>query len=222
MRFWPRGQTKRALIMVATILVFVTILLLVFVDEWSDSRTLQLWADIFQSAITAVAIIVGGIFALSKLQAFRDFEPHLTITHRISHRLIGSSYIHIEVVAILHNSSRVKVEIRDGIFLLQKISPVSDKQVETLYVQAFEGEEYEEVQWPTLFEVSRNWKRGELVIEPSESHPEPFEFIVAKEVKSVMIYTYFHNLKFSEGDETGQGWVATTVYDLSESFDIST
>ena len=217
LRIWPKSQTRRALIAVALILIAFALLYFILVDEWSSSGTFQRWADIFQSIVTILAITIGGIFALLKLQAFRDFDPHLTIIHKVTHRLVGDSYIHIEVVATLNNSSKVKVDIRKGLFLLQQISPVSDKEVESLYVQAFEGEEYEEIQWPTLFEVSRDWGKDELVIEPGESHPETFEFIVTREIKSVMIYTYFHNPKFSQGGQMGQGWVATTIHDMTGS-----
>ena len=48
-------------------------------------------AAIIQSSVTAVAIAAGGLFAYYKLQFFRDLEPHLTITHEVSHRLIGDS-----------------------------------------------------------------------------------------------------------------------------------
>ena len=215
-RICLNSQTWRIILVVGLVLIAVAVLYFVLVDEWSRSSTFQRWANIVQSTVTALAIIFGGIFALFMLQAFRDFDPHLTVSHRVSHRLIGNSYMHVEVVATLHNSSRVKVDIRKGLFLLQKLSPISDTEVEALYVRAFEGAEYEEVQWPTLFKISRDWSKGELIIEPGESHPEILEFIVAKDVKSVMIYTYFHSPTFSEGGQMAQGWVATTVYDMPD------
>ena len=82
-----------------------------------------------QSAITSVAIVVGGAFALFKLQVFRTFEPHLTITQEVSHRPVGDSYVHIVVTATLHNSSRVRVDLREGLFRLQQIQPILDEEV---------------------------------------------------------------------------------------------
>ena len=58
---------------------------------------------IVQGSVTAVAITAGGVFAVAKLQVFRDFAPHLIISHEISHRDLGDSYIHISVTANLHN-----------------------------------------------------------------------------------------------------------------------
>ena len=162
-----------------------------------------------------VAICVGGVFAYQRLQIFRTFEPHLTITHKVSHRHIGDSYTHIAVTATLRNSSKVQVELRDGFFRLQKITPLPDEEVEALYAQAFnEDGEYVNLQWDTLERIERSWSKNELIVEPGESHPETYEFIVARDVESVLIYTYFYAPRFSQDAPSPRGWVATTVYDI--------
>ena len=116
-------------------------------------------AGVIQSVVIAFAIIAGGIFAAYKWQVFRESEPHLTITNEVSHRLVGDSYVHIAVTAILHNSSKVKMEFREAFFLLQKISPVSEEEVEALYAQVFRDREYDNLQWPTLDEAHVIGKR---------------------------------------------------------------
>ena len=91
----------------------------------------------FQAIVTAIAILTAAYFALFKLQIFRVFAPHLTISQKVSHRRVGESYIHIDVSVTLRNSSRVKIGLRKGLFLLQLISPLEDTEVETLYGQVF-------------------------------------------------------------------------------------
>ena len=90
-----------------------------------------LWG--MQAGVTALAVILGGIFAAYKWQVFRESEPHLTITHDVSFRPVGDSYIHIAVTAVLHNSSRVQIELREGFFLLQQVASALDEDVEALY-----------------------------------------------------------------------------------------
>ena len=75
-------------------------------------------AKTVQALGTLAAILAGGAFALYKLQVLRDFQPHLTITHEISHRRIGDSYVHLDVAATLRNSSKTNVEIRKVNFVL--------------------------------------------------------------------------------------------------------
>ena len=171
------------------------------------------------SAIHAIGILVaiclGGVFAYQRLQIFRTFEPHLTISHNIRHRFIGDSYVHIDVTATLHNGSKVQVELREGFFLLQKIAPETDQEIERLYADVFFHKEQEDIQWTTLERKYRSWSEGELVVEPGESHPETHEFIVSRDVESVMIYTYFYDQRFAQDSDYERGWLASTVYDIA-------
>ena len=199
----------------ALLLAAIAVLFLIFVDDWSDRSSFQEWADIFQSIVTILAIIVGGIFALFKLQAFRDFEPHLTISHKVSHRLIGDSYVHIDATAELRNSSKVQVEIREGLFSLQRISPTSDVEIESLFEETFIKREKRNLQWPTLYKLNAVWNKGELTIEPGESHRETIEFVISTELQSVIIYTYFSNPRFPLSSPMPKGWAASTIYDIS-------
>ncbi len=213
------GEGWRTVLIALGVLVFlvgVVFLLSMFLPKTNVFKDVS---GIIQSIITALAIVMGGYFALFKLRIFRDLEPHLTISHKISHRFIGDSYVHISVTAVLHNRSKVKVELRRGFFSLQKIAPVMDGEVSNLYEQVFDeegsNEEDEHIQWPTLDIHTLIRGKGELVIEPGESHPEPCEFIVSKDVESVLAYTYFDNPRYSQGSGVAPGWQATTVYDIS-------
>ena len=119
-------------ILIITIALIVLLLLVCVATHIPSPKLTQVKEVLLslQAAVTALAIIVGGVLAYRRLQIFRTFEPHLTITNRVSHRLLGNSYFHIAVTATLHNSSRVKMEFREAFFLLQRITPTSDEGVE--------------------------------------------------------------------------------------------
>ncbi len=174
-------------------------------------------AAIVQSSVMAVATVAGGVFAYYKLQLFRDFEPRLTISHEVTHRFVGDSYVHIALTANLYNSSRVHIEIIRYRFSLQEIAPASDTQIERLYEEVFEerGEYY--LQWPVLDEIELSREKGELTIEPGETHRETFEFIISTEIETVMVYTYFYNSMLSRKHQSAEGWGATTIYDMVDS-----
>ena len=171
---------------------------------------------IAQALVTVVAIVAGGSFAAYKWQVFHESEPHLTITHEVSYRRIGESYVHIAVTAVLVNNSRVQIELRDGFFVLQQVSPTSKEDVESLYADVFLRREYDDIQWPVLHNIRREWHESELIVEPGEIHPETIEFLVSKEVETVIIYTYFYNSSHTQGDRAAEGWGATTVLDTIE------
>ena len=210
----PRGQVWRfvtlSLVVIGVLILAFAVLDLLLPDT---SRAKDL-AGVIQAGVAFVAILAGGVVAFIKLQVFRDFEPHLTISNSISHRLVGTKYVHIAVTATLHNSSKVKVEIRSGFFRLQQLAPVSDEEVERLYAQVFTNVEEEYLQWPILDQVRRSWNVGELIVEPGESHSETFEFVVATEIESAIIYTYFYNPQHSLQPISAEGWYATAIYDI--------
>ena len=95
--------------------------------SYSDS------ARLFQAVGAVAVIFVGGALAYQRLQIFRTFEPHLSISQEISHRFVGDEYIHLVVTVNLHNNSKVRVELQEASFLLQMIAPTTNDDVERLY-----------------------------------------------------------------------------------------
>ena len=199
-------------------------------DRLKDGSTIA------QAVATVVAIGVGGLFAWRNAQIFRARAPHVTISHEVSHRFVGTEYVHIAVTAILHNRSRVNIEFRDGLFIIQQIAPSLDEDVEELYASVFLDHEHEDLQWPTLEQARRAWDEDELIVEPRESETETFELIVSTDVDSIVITTYFYNSrvlgKIPDDIEPRdaprlrerlrrwrevrgpRGWSRTTVYDI--------
>ncbi len=76
------------------------------------------------------------------------------------------------------------------------------------------GKLYEEHEQIVLTaEVSGD--EGELSVEPGESHRETFEFVVASDIDSGIIYRYFYNPQRSLRPRTAEGWYATAMYDIT-------
>ena len=204
-----RRSLQQALIWASTF--FAVLVAAISINMWLTDDGFGESARTFQVIVTVVAIFIAAAFALLKLQIFRVFAPHLTISQRVSHRPVGESYIHIDVAATLQNNSKVKVDLIEGLFLLQKIAPMKDQEVESLYAQVFVDKEIDDILWPVIDEVHRSWKEHALVIDPGESYQEACEFIVEATVKSVLVYTYFYN-PFSSASK---GWGATTIHDIA-------
>ena len=188
-------------------------LALVLYFSLSDRDAAKDLTQIIQASVTSIAIVMGGLFAIVKLELFRDFAPHLTISHEISHRRIGNSYIHIGVVVTLRNSSKVAMKIRRGEYLVQQISPLTDAEVETLAFYVVDARS-NYIEWPVLDEQERIWDE-ELIIDPGESLQEAFESIVPLHTTSVLVYSYFNNPKYKPGYKLAEGWSATSFYDIA-------
>lgn len=204
--------------------------------------TFQFWTITIESVITIIAIVIAGIFAWRNGIIFRHRSPHINIAHDVTHRFISPSYTHLIVTATLHNSSRVKVEFRDGFVVLQKIAPLDDDELTQLYAQSFDdavsaNADAEDIQWETLDEIRGVWNKDELIVEPGSVATLTIEFIVPKDIQAVLITTYLYNTRvmgkidnaFTDIDdapkrkhwllrwreiEGTRGWTRTSAYDI--------
>lgn len=145
------------------------------------------------AALSIVVVIGGGILARRNAQIFRAKSPHVVISHEVSHRPIGDSYVHIFVTAVLHNSSRVHIEFLDGFAAIQLIRPVSDDDIEALYDRVFAEHVSDNLEWPYLDVLRHRWNSDGLLVEPGETETEIFDFIVQRDIESVAVTTYFFN-----------------------------
>ena len=151
------------------------------------------WATVAQPVVPFVVFVLGVWFAWQRLQIFRARVPHMTISHEVSHRRVGTEYVHIAVTTILHNSSKVNIEFFNGFSSIQQVSPSTDKAVEDLYAEVFVAGKHEYLAWDTLGQIRRSWEKDEFVVEPGESETETFEFVISADVKSILITTFFYN-----------------------------
>lgn len=219
-RLQPYRRLALDLLLVACVTAAVigaVMLLNRWLVETADAGRVSDVISTVQLFATAVIVIAGAAFAYRKLQLFRDFEPHLTVTHDLSHRPIGQLYVHVAVTAALHNSSKVRVEIREAFFELRQIAPMDDGDVELYYSQSIgdrDSDDVSFVQWPLLDTLPRASETTVLTIEPSETHYETGEFIISRDVQTVLLYSYFFNSEYFEHSRSAPGWTATTVYDI--------
>jgi len=185
----------------------VGLFLLVALLDWAlpDAAPLGDWADIVLALVTILAILFGGLFAAVKFELFRDFEPHLTITHTINHRRLGSSYVHIDVTASLLNSSKVRVVLQEGYYVLQSIEPVPNGGDFTETTMLYPP-------WQILDEATFDLGDEVLIIEPGQSLQEVLQFMIPVEVTAVLIHYFFYDSTHST--DHGQGWGITSVYDI--------
>ena len=210
-------RIRLALLALGIMLLLLAVLLPALALVLTDSGQARNLAAIVQSAVTAFAILAGGGFAAYKLEVFRDFEPHLTIDHDISHRRVSDSYVHIAVSVTLRNTSRVRVDIIQGLFRLYQVAPLSDESVERLYAETYSGTEIPRANWPILFDSEFARAENVIFVEPGGTHQETIDFFVTKDTESVAVYTHFENSLHTGTSQSGTGWYLATVYDILSS-----
>ena len=200
---------------VALALLVAAIMSGVFLAIWLLDVSFIKAFGLVQATVTVLAISAGAIFAFYKLEIFREFQPHLTITQETAHRRVGDSYVHVSVHAKLVNNSKVKIEIRDASFWMQQVAPFPDDEIEELFSN-FEAQPSSEkyFSYPTLVEFEREWDEDEFVIEPGETASERFEFVVKDEFDAVSITAFFYDQTTGADRTVQKGWAVESVYDI--------
>ena len=214
--FHSRGTWIAPAIMGAAIISAIGAALLLDAVLPDSGRARNIFS-VIQSFVAAVAIVGGSFLAYQRFHVFRTLYPHLTIRHTVFYRRLSESYIHMDVTAILHNSSKVHIELRRCFAIVQDVAPRSDSEAETLYEESLDDKQGSRFQWPTIVRTDRRWVENELIIEPGGQHSETFEFVIEGwEKQAVLLYTYFYNERSGQDAGAGDGWAATTVYDIGE------
>lgn len=168
-----------------------------------------------QSIATTIALALGGIWAYFQFVLYRNQQPHLTVSQQVTFRSVNADYFQVNAVGLLNNTSRVKVEIQKVSFQLQQVAPISSLDTERLRDEVFVSKEREDIQWPVLYERTREWNARLCVVEPGETLEITCEFIVPSAMKSIIIYTYVHNSQYKGNLKRVQGWPKSTICDLT-------
>lgn len=168
-------------------------------------------ALVVQAVLVGSAVVVGSTLAAVRFGLFREFEPHLTVEHDVSHRLVGDSYVHVACSVKLCNTSKVAVRISRAEFSLHTTSYLSDEEIEHLRDLPQDSEQGGYVGWPSLDSFVRAWDGDGLIIEPGSTTVEMSEFVIGKDFRSLVVHSFFEN---RDGSPAKRGWHATTCYDL--------
>ncbi len=175
-------------------------------------------ANDLRAIATTIAIAAGIAIAWYKLDIFREFEPHLTITQTVESKPIGNSYALVVVTATLTNNSKVQVKPRQGYCRLAQTSPLDDAEIVTLYQEALARDdttEFEQVDWPGLYDIRQNWQDGDISIEPGEQHQETYQFVIVRSTDSVVALTVIYNPLYGIGNRNrAESWRCYTFHDV--------
>jgi hypothetical protein len=175
--------------------------------------------DIIQSAVTVIAMIVGGIWSYWLFVKNRQRYPRAGIAHHITHRRIGNDKLLLHVSVAISNVGDVLLSLVSLETRIQQVLPLSDKVLEVINKgqnPVSEGET--EVAWPLIDSQKLELERGDCEVEPGESQEIHHDFILDAETEAIEVYTYLIN----EQKRTREiAWDLTTLYELDETEEIS-
>lgn len=168
--------------------------------------------DIGQSAVTIIAIILGGCWTYRLFIKKRESYPRANVENEISHYDLNSNLFLLHVKVKIKNIGDVLLSIKEMEIRVQQILPIHNEISGSINISnKVKTREKDEIPWPMLDGKIQNYESKLYEIEPGESDESPFDFIIDKNLEVIEVYSYFQNIKKEERD---LGWGCTSIYKL--------
>lgn len=168
------------------------------------------WKDL----VEAGAVCVGGVWAYMLFVRGRQRYPRASIAHSITHRLVPDGRALLRVVATIANPGVILLSLRYADAWVQQVLPLAEGIEDLATTEDGEGQREPEFKWPQIGpRLECFWQKEDFEIEPGENDQVTWEFFIDKDVETVVVYTYFQNVKKRRREI---GWRLTTLYDLKE------
>lgn len=169
-------------------------------------------AEALSAFFTAIAFVVGGIWAYMLFVRQRQRYPRATLEQRVVHKRVDERRVLLRVSVTVSNQGDVLLSLASGFVRVQQMVPWPSEFVDAIEkgedpVRAGETE----VEWPLLGERYLTFEESEREVEPGEPDEFHFDFVIGGGVQTVLVYTYISN-QHKRGRDIG--WGVTTVYDL--------
>jgi hypothetical protein len=173
-------------------------------------ETIRPYIEIGQDAATIVAIIVGGIWTYMLFVRRRSMYPKLRLTHTVYTRDIDAERRFLRVTLTFENQSNVLVKIREITSRILQLEPWPDDIISPGLELGHDHASYE---WPHI--DYRDIEPQKVEIEPGELDEYCFDYVIDREIKAVIVYSWVKNLR-----KRRIGWQLSTPHNLDTSEDI--
>lgn len=164
------------------------------------------WAEITQAAVSAVAVIVAGFWAYLVFVRERRRFPQAVVEHEV-HAIVVGENLFVRANVKIRNVGSMLLTADQITVRVQKMFPMelSAPPPNQLSEPDFD--------WPILSCRQIDWPQGTCEIEPNESQPLPFDFIIGDKPTMIQIYSYVRN---SSKRNRPIGWRHATVHNVLE------
>jgi hypothetical protein len=162
----------------------------------SSAASLDQWnkiAGTTESVLTAVAILIAGIWTWLLFIRQRLRYPRANLEHRVRHWTTGSTTV-LHVAVRVSNVGSVLIKVQSAMTRLYQLDPLDEpirRAVESKGDAV--APNASEAKWPILVERACKWTDDSYEIEPGESDEFLFDFFLSSDVRRVQVYSHLTN-----------------------------
>jgi len=181
------------------------------VEITGTAADFETWSDTLANATQALAIVVGGGWALWKFGLHREEWPRATLEQIITTQPLDQQQSLLRVLVGVKNAGNVLIDVEQVRVDVYQVLPLADETKKALEEGTLISSEESEATWPCIESRERSWSPGTARIEPEESEPFGFDFVIPADVKTIFVYSYVRNVRQRDRPI---GWSVTQFYDL--------
>lgn len=169
------------------------------------------YADASASTLTAIGVVIAGIWTYMLFVRTRQRFPRANVEHRLTDWPVEEQRL-VRVVVCVKNVGDVIVRIRTIRAAVMQLLP-TPPDVATSISEGRDPVDQgtSEILWDTLGERRCDFTENGCEVEPDETDEFIFDFVIPQHVTKVQIYTHVENIAKSKRNI---GWNSTTVYDV--------
>ncbi len=209
-------------IIAVTLFVILLILdLILFGVGWLKVvfSTIQDWAPTFNEILQALAIIIGGWWTYHKFVLGRLSYPQANIEHDISSIILDEHLVLVKVQIIISNIGNTLLTINECDTRIMQLKPVPASLSGLMEKNSTDKQMYleksAEIAWDVIVEHIQYYNIPDypvFEVEPNESDELIFDFVIDKNIETVLIYSHIYNIT----KKKPIGWVKNTVHNINK------
>lgn len=178
------------------------------------------WVETIQSAVTIVAIIIGGIWTYLLFVAQREKAPHATVEVKTTVIPLTDAVNLLQVDLKLQNTGHTLIPVTSATARIQNVLPLwgcspNDACATRELNEALDKPERvsDKFDWPLLANRDSDTPNP---VEPRETANLQFEFVIPASVKVARVYGFVENNYVSKGKEPRSGWLDVQFVTIAE------
>jgi hypothetical protein len=163
------------------------------------------------SVVTALGIVVAGVWTYLVFVRRRDRFPRATVSHIAHHWKVPENKRLIRVALRIGNTGDKLMCVEKGRTWIQQMKPWPADELREFRL----NRKTKEVEWPIIAEDDFRFS-GQRELEPKETDEIVAEFIIDDSVDQVLVYSFLEN---AAKPGRNIGWEISTVLDFTKASD---
>ena len=169
----------------------------------------------FQSLVTAVGIVVAGLWAYFNYFRKRESHPKVEISHTITTQALNHDYLLLSVEMDCLNIGSVQVPLRAAETQVYQVAPSTDDDI-TAMVQIQNDDDRRDLhfRWTGLGRCRHEWQDQVSTLNPGEREHIVFDFLVyRRDIEAIYVYSFLLKRSLSlDAREIEMGWNRRTLF----------